>query len=195
MDDLDLIQQVLSGKHEYFAQLVERYQKPLIYFLRGILRDEEEVLDCTQEAFLAAYRNLWKYSSKYTFRAWLYTIARNKAIDLLRKKKKESPVSLNENLIDPQEGPEEVWLAKEQAGQLQEVLDELSEQYRQALYLRYQQEMSYEEMSLVLNIPVSLVKTHLYRGKEKLRQILERRGLDERNGQLVGPTISRGTPL
>lgn len=191
MDDLDLIQQVLSGEHEYYAQLVERYQKPLIYFLRGILRNEEEVLDCTQEAFLAAYHNLWKYSADYTFRAWLYAIARNKAIDLLRKKKKEASVPLNENLIDPQKGPEEAWLAKERAGQMRQVLNELPEHYRQALYLRYQQEMSYDEMSIVLDIPVSSVKTHLFRGKEKLRQILERRGLDERNGQFVGPIISR----
>lgn len=193
MDDLDLIQQVLSGKHEDYAQLVERYQKPLIYFLRAILRDEEEVMDCAQEAFLTAYRNLWKYSSNYTFRAWLYTIARNKAIDMLRKKKREVPVPLNENLIDPQNGPEEEWLAKERANQVKGVLAELPEHYRQALYLRYQQEMSYEEMSMVLDIPVSSVKTHLFRGKEKLRQILERRGFDERNGQPLEPIISRGT--
>lgn len=186
MDDLDLIQQVLSGKHESYAQLVERYQKPLIFFLRGILRDEEEVLDCAQEAFLAAYRNLWKYSAGYTFKAWLYAIARNKAIDLLRKKKKEAPIPLNENLIDPQEGPEAIWLAKEQASQIKGVLAELPEHYQQALYLRYQQEMSYEEISIVLNIPVSSVKTHLFRGKEKLRQILERRGFNEQNGPFVG---------
>lgn len=193
MDDLDLIQQVLSGKHEYYAHLVERYQKPLIYFLRGILRDEEEILDCAQEAFLAAFRNLWKYSpaQAHTFRAWLYTIARNKAIDLMRKKKKEVPLPIDENFIDPQEGPEEAWLTKERATQVQEVLSELPEHYRQVLYLRYQQELAYEEISLVLNIPVSSVKTHLHRGKEKLRQIMERRGLDERNGRFVGPIISR----
>ena len=191
MEDVDLIQQVLSGKHEYYAQLVERYQKPLIYFLRGILRDEEEILDCTQEAFLAAYSNLWRYSSAHTFRAWLYSIARNKAIDLLRKKKNNIPATLDENLIDPQEGPEEAWLAKERAAQVEEVLAELPEHFRQALYLRYQQELSYEEISCILNIPVSSVKTHLHRGKEKLRQILERRGMDARNGQFVDPIISR----
>lgn len=135
MDDQDLIRQVLSGKHEYYAHLVERYQKPLIYFLRGILHDDEEILDCTQEAFLAAYRNLWKYSPVHTFRAWLYAIARNKAIDLLRKKKKEVPVPLNENFVDDQEGPEEAWLAKERAAQVQEVLNELPAHYRQVLYL------------------------------------------------------------
>lgn len=189
MDDLDLIRQVLSGKHELYAQLVERYQKPLIYFLRGILRDEEEVLDCAQEAFLAAYRNLWKYSEGYTFKAWLYAIARNKAIDLMRKKKKEAPIPLNESLIDPQEGPEAVWLAKERANQIQEVLGELPEHYRQALYLRYQQQMSYEEISLVLKIPVSSVKTHLFRGKEKLRQILERRGFNEQDRPYISSNL------
>lgn len=190
MEDADIVQQVLSGKHEQYALLVQRYQQPLIHFLRGILRSEDEVFDCAQEAFLAAYRNLWRYSSKHTFRAWIYAIARNKAIDLIRKRKREVPLTLDEGIVDYQPGPEEAWLAKEQAMNVQQILDELPEHYKQALYLRYQQELSYEEISTVLNIPVSSVKTHLFRGKEKLRQIMERRGIHERDGQYDNPIVS-----
>ncbi|AFL99080.1 MULTISPECIES: RNA polymerase sigma factor [Desulfitobacterium] len=182
MEDAELIQQVLKGRHEQYGLLVQRYQEPLIHFLRGILGTEDEVFDCAQEAFLAAYRNLWRYSSSYTFRAWLYAIARNKAIDLMRKKKREIPLSIDENLVDHHVGPEEAYLAKEQALDVQAILEELPEHYRQALYLRYQQELSYEEISTVLNIPISSVKTHLHRGKEKLRQIMERRNGYEGNG-------------
>lgn len=182
MEDAELIQQVLMGKHEHYSLLVQRYQEPLIHFLRGILGTEDEVFDCAQEAFLAAYRNLWRYSSSHTFRAWLYAIARNKAIDLIRKKKREIPLSIDENLVDQQAGPEEAWLRKEQALDVQAILEELPEHYRQALYLRYQQELSYEEISTVLNVPVSSVKTHLHRGKERLRQIMERRKSHEGNG-------------
>lgn len=189
MEDVDLIRQVLSGKHEYYEYLVERYQKPLINFLRGILRNEEEVMDCTQEAFLAAYRNLWRYSSKHTFRAWLYAIAKNKAIDLMRKKNNEIPLAFDENWVDQKEGPEEAWLNKERKNEMQGILEELPEHYRQVLYLKYHQELSYEEISLVLDIPVSSVKNHLHRGKEKLRQIMERRGIDAGNGH-VEPIIS-----
>lgn len=189
MEDMDLIQQVLSGKHEYYAYLVERYQKPLIYFLRGILRNEDEVMDCTQEAFLAAYRNLWRYSPKHTFRAWLYAIARNKAIDQIRKNK-ELSIAFDENWIDQKAGPEEAWLSKERNNEVKEILEELPENYRQVLYLRYHQELSYEEISLILNIPVGSVKSHLHRGKEKLRQIMERRGIDAGKGH-VEPIISR----
>jgi RNA polymerase sigma-70 factor, ECF subfamily len=189
MEDADIVQQVLSGKHEQYALLVQRYQEPLIHFLRGILGTEEEVWDCTQEAFLAAYRNLWRYSPAHTFRAWIYAIARNKAIDLIRKRKKEFPLTLDERIVDQQPGPEEAWLAKEQAINVREILEELPEPYRQALYLRYQQELSYEEISMVLNIPISSVKTHLHRGKEKLRQIMERRGIHERDGGYAEPII------
>lgn len=182
MEDAELIQQVLRGRHEQYSLLVQRYQEPLIHFLRGILGTEDEVFDCAQEAFLAAYRNLWRYSPSHTFRAWLYAIARNKAIDLIRKKKREIPLSIDENLVDHQAGPEEAWLRKEQALDVQAILEELPEHYRQALYLRYQQELNYEEISTVLNIPLSSVKTHLHRGKEKLRQIMERRKSYEGNG-------------
>lgn len=175
MEDADLIQQVLSGDHEKYSILVERYQEPLIHFLRSILGTDDEVFDCAQEAFIAAYRNLWRYSQAYSFRSWLYTIARNKAIDLMRKRKRESSVAIKENLVDSNPGPEETWLAKEESQGVQEILRELPENYRQALYLRYQQELSYEEISAVLNIPLSSVKNYLYRGKERLKKIMERR--------------------
>lgn len=191
MEDAEIVQQVLSGKHEQYSLLVQRYQEPLIHFLRGILGAEDEVFDCAQEAFLAAYRNLWRYSSEHTFRAWIYAIARNKAIDLIRKKKKEVPLMIDEGIVDQHPGPEDVWLAKEQAIHVQEILEELPERYRQALYLRYQQDLSYDEISMILNIPVSSVKTHLHRGKEKLRQIIERREIHERNGRYADPIIPR----
>lgn len=190
MEDAEIVQQVISGKHEQYSLLVQRYQEPLIRFLRGILGAEDEVFDCAQEAFLAAYRNLWRYSPAHTFRSWIYAIARNKAIDLMRKRKREVPLTIDEGIVDHQPGPEEAWLAKEQQINVREILEELPEHYKQALYLRYQQELSYDEISTVLNIPVSSVKTHLHRGKEKLRQIMERRGIHERDGQYDEPIIS-----
>jgi len=186
MEDAEIIRQVLAGHNEKFAELVERYQAPLIHFLRRTLSTEEDVLDCAQEAFIAAYRNLSRYSDEHPFRAWLYTIARNKALDLLRKRRREVPLILDESLVDHQPLPEEVWLVKEQATMLAEVLKELPEHYGQALYLRYRQELTYEEIGLVLEVPVSRVKTYLHRGKEKLRQHLERREIiHERDGQSV----------
>ena len=62
MEDTEIIRQVLAGHHEKFADLVDRYQAPLIHFLRRILGSDEEVFDCAQDAFLAAYRNLSRYS-------------------------------------------------------------------------------------------------------------------------------------
>jgi len=192
MEDAEIIRQVLAGHHEKFADLIERYQTPLIHFLRRTLGTDEEVFDCAQDAFLAAYRNLSRYSEEHPFRAWLYTIARNKALDLLRKRRREVPLTLDENLVDHQPMPEEVLLAKEQATLLAEVLNELPEHYRQALYLRFHQELSYEEIGLVLDVPVSRVKTYLHRGKEKLRKHLERRNIHEGDGTgIMDSTLSR----
>jgi len=190
MEDAELIKQILAGRHELFTTLVERHQVPLLHFLRRLVSTDEEAFDCAQEAFLAVYRNLWRYSEAYTFRAWLYTIARNKALDLYRKRWREVPLTAGEHLVEQQPGPEEQWLVKEEANRLRQVLDGLPEHYRQALYLRYKQELSYEEISVVLGIPLSRVKTYLHRGKDKLRQELERRGLDEGYGQYAGSPVS-----
>lgn len=192
MEDADIIRQVMAGHHEQYTDLVQRYQEPLIHFLRRTLTSEADALDCTQDAFLAAYRNLNRYSEEHPFRAWLYAIARNKALDLLRKRRREVSLTLEENLVDQQPRPEEVWLVKEQASMLSDVLNELPEHYRQALYLRYHQELSYEEIALVLQVPVSRVKTYLHRGKEKLRQRLERRDIHDGDRQRVmGSNVSR----
>lgn len=181
MDEGELIRRVLRGQLEQYACLVERYQEPLIHYLRTILTDEDQVFDCAQEAFLAAYRNLGRYSEKYTFRAWLYAIARNKAIDHLRKQRREVTGAFEENLADNLPGPEDLWLAKEESQGVAEILQVLPEHYRQVLYLRYHQDLSYEEIASVLKITSSRVKTYLHRGKERLRQELARRGIHERN--------------
>lgn len=181
VDDAAIIRQVLSGNHQQFSILVRRYQEPLTHFLRGILKNDQEALDCAQEAFISAYQNLWRYSDQYTFRAWLYRIAHNKAIDLLRKRRREVPLTSEDYLITPCAGPEEEWLTREEAASIRNALDSLPEHYRQVLYLRYHQDLAYEEIAQALDIPLSRVKTHIHRGKAKLKQELERRaGQDER---------------
>lgn len=191
MEDAEIIRQVLAGHHEQYAGLVQRYQEPLVHFLRRMLGSDEDVFDCAQDAFIAAYRNLNRYSEEHPFRAWLYAIARNKALDLLRKRSREVSLTLDENLIDQQPRPEEIWLAKEQASMISKVLDELPEHYAQALYLRYHQELSYKEIAVVLQVPVSRVKTYIHRGKDRLRQHLERRDIHEEDGRhVVDSTIS-----
>ncbi|HWQ71563.1 MAG TPA: sigma-70 family RNA polymerase sigma factor [Desulfitobacteriaceae bacterium] len=193
MEDAELIRQVLTGRQEQYAFLVERYQEPLIHFLRNFLASDDQVFDCAQDTFLAAYRNLWRYSEKYTFRAWLYAIGRNKAIDILRKRRHEVVATFDSILADGLPGPEEIWLAKEHALVINKILEGLPEYYRQALYLRYHQDLSYEEIAAVLKLPVSRVKTYLHRGKEKLRRELARRGIHARNGDFLEPTVQGQT--
>lgn len=191
MEDAEIIRQVLAGHHEEYAGLVQRYQEPLIHFLRRMIGSDEDVFDCAQDAFIAAYRNLNRYSDEYPFRAWLYAIARNKALDLLRKRSREVSLTLDDNIMDEQPRPDEVWLAKEQASMLVEVLKELPEHYAQALYLRYQQELSYKEIAVVLQVPVSRVKIYIHRGKDRLRQHLERRNIHEEDRRhIMDSTVS-----
>ncbi|MDR3271543.1 MAG: sigma-70 family RNA polymerase sigma factor [Peptococcaceae bacterium] len=182
MPDNEIIRQVLAGRHEVFALLVERYQKPLVYFLCRVTPTREEAYDFAQEAFLAAYRHLWRYSEQYTFRAWLFRIGRNLALDDYRKRRRAVvvPEALTDQLAETRPGPEDQCVMKEEQVMLRQAMEQLPEHYRSVLYLRYQQELTYEEISVALNIPLSRVKTHLHRAKKYLRQDLERRAKDER---------------
>lgn len=189
MDDVAIIRQVLDGRHEQFSLLVERYQERLVHFLRKFVSTDEEAFDCAQEAFLAAYRNLWRYSDIHTFRAWLYSIARNKAMDSLRKRRREMYLIDNGIPRARQPEPEEQWLAKEDALYLRQVVAQLPKQYRQVLYLRYHHDLVYEEIGIVLGIPLSRVKTNLHRGKKKLRQEMERRRIYGGYEEYVGSTV------
>lgn len=179
----------MSGRHDRYAFLVQRYQEPLIHFLRKMVGNDDDAFDCAQEAFLAAYRNLWRYSEKYSFRSWLYAIARNKVTDMQRKRKREFVSELEDSLVDHSPGPEERWLQKERRLGIDELLNALPEQYRQVLYLRYHQDLAYEEIAKALGIPVSRVKTNLHRGKTKLRQEMIRRGMHAGTEQYLDTII------
>jgi len=168
-----------------FAELVELYKDRIYNYLYRLTGNPEDSSDLTQETFLRVYSKLEEFDDSLRFSPWIYKIAQNLAIDLLRKRK--PVVYLDEPTGDREQpmqwqlkscaaGPEELLEFKVLKGTVEQVLRELPLNYRSVLLLRYSEEMSYEDMARALDLPVTTVKTRLHRARETLRKQLLHNG-------------------
>ncbi len=179
-----LVQKTLKGDNEAFRLIVDRYKNALFNLAYRLTQNRETAEDLAQEAFVRAYEHLERFDQKRSFFTWLYTICSNLTINELKKKSHYN----SERNIWEQEGKDEriaadTWSGREfpegeqkiDAAQKKDLLNELlgkiSDEYRTAVILRYQEELSYQEIAEVLGISLSLAKVRVHRGIEKLRTI------------------------
>tara|TARA_B100001093_G_scaffold62208_1_gene52281 strand:- start:21056 stop:21658 length:603 start_codon:yes stop_codon:yes gene_type:complete len=182
--DLKLINRALEqGDTTAYNELMKLYRDPLYFMLLEKVGDQELAKDLTIEALGKAFKKLHMYTPNYTFSTWLFTVARNNCIDYLRKNKIKT-TSIDQFTIDndgkknkidiPSEdlNPEGILIKKQKIAILRQVVDKLKPKYRELVKLRYFKEMSYEEISSLLQIPIGTVKAQLYRSREQLFQIV-----------------------
>lgn len=191
--DNKLIDKVKSGDNQAIAKLINLY-KDKIYFLGyRMLGNKEEAEDICQETFIRVYTNIDKYDNKHKFSTWVYKIATNLCIDRIRKNKK-TIFSLDNNGDDenidwhsivPDSGlnPEEETILNEQKHLIQVSFEKLPVKYRAIMTLRYVDELTLQEISEVLDLPVTTIKTRLHRGREHMRNnLLNENVIKERSG-------------
>jgi RNA polymerase sigma-70 factor (ECF subfamily) len=172
-----LVLRCRAGDEAAFAELVERYQPRLRYYLRKMLRDLQEAEDALQDAWLAVFRALPRLSDLGAFRAWLYRIARDQALRRLRKRRPEYRCPEE---VDSADGrAEEAQLASEAVECIHAALDELPAPQREVLVFRYVEDMSYEEIARVVGCPVGTVRSRLHHAGRALRAVLERMNLHD----------------
>ena len=182
--DLKLIKRALDkGDTPAYNELMKLYRDPLYFMLLEKVGDQELAKDLTIEALGKAFKKLHMYTPNYTFSTWLFTVARNNCIDYLRKNKIKT-TSIDQFTIDndgkknkidiPSDelNPEGILIRKQKIAILRQVVDKLKPKYRELVKLRYFKEMSYEEISTLLQIPIGTVKAQLYRSREQLFQIV-----------------------
>ena len=175
MNDEEIVIEVQSGKKEKYGDIIGRYQGKLYGYLKNLTNQkEEEVEDLVEEVLVTAYINLQSFDSKKKFSSWIFRVAHNKAIDYFKKKKiKTIYIEDGEEIIgDKQKLLEEIEIEKEDFEKLNEAVEKLELKYREVILLYYFEDKSYEEISDILHIPTSNVGVILYRGKEKLKKIL-----------------------
>ena len=181
----DEAKSIARGLHkrdpELLDRLIEQYQYRLFRYLVYITGNKERAEDFFQETWIRVLERGHQYDGKSKFEAWLFAIARHLVIDWQRTKKAQSL----DALTDPeQEHPLQLAnenepsalhlvLSQEIGKSVQASLGKIPAIYREVLVLRFQEELQIEEMAGVLSIPVSTVKSRLYRGLEALRGALE----------------------
>lgn len=179
-----LIEQCLKGQQSSFSELIDKYKNlvfNLAYRMTCNLQDAEDI---SQEVFIRVYKSLSNFNPRYKFSTWLYQMTLNLCRDRFRKGKIPS-ISLdtppnegdqkdfNSLIADPKNNLEETFLQAEQTNFINDLIASLPLKYREVIILRHLRDLSYEEMSKILNISLGSVKTRLFRAREKLREILK----------------------
>lgn len=162
-----------------FEGMVDEYQEKVFRFACGMLGNETAAQDVAQEVFMKIWRALPQYRGDASASSWIYTIARNTCLTELKKNSRRRNVSLAQDEVQA-EVEQSAVVDAETGGagagmDIQVMLEQLPEHYRQVLRLFYLEQRSYEEVAARLDIPVGTVKTYLHRAKKELTKINARR--------------------
>ena len=184
LTDGELIEKSICGREDSFEELVRRYQRPITGYVYRMLNNYDASLDVTQEVFIKVYNSLEKYSSDYKFSTWLYRIAHNAAIDHMRRNSVNQQSVEEENadgtyqlqIESPQPTPEQMRERSEWRTEIESVVKCLPTVYRELILLRHTQDLSYDEIAEVTNLPLGTVKNRLFRAREMMREIFVGRG-------------------
>ena len=171
-----LIEQVLIlrcqiGDKDALAGLIERYQAPLRYFISRLSANPETAEDIFQDTWLTVIRRIHSLKKTDAFSTWLYRIARNKVYQRFRRKRKL--FELNENIAIPNDTENDVF-STEDAAKIHRCLKELMPEYREVLMLRFLEQMSYEQISQVINCKLGTVKSRIHYAKLALKKEMEK---------------------
>lgn len=178
----DIIRRAQAGDEDAFEEVIEVYSPVLYRIVRRLSCDPQETESIIQEAFWRTWRSLGKYNNDAPFFPYLVTIALNLQRDLWRKEKGYSETDVKVEFAQTQDakpGPEKLSEDKEVMEYLEEGISQLPLIYRTVIALRYQGEMSYDEIAKALKLPVNTVRTYLFRAKHLLRKHME----EVQNGQ------------
>ena len=177
-----LVARILAGEPDLYGILVERYQRRLFRACRRMLGDADEADDVVQESFVRAWDHLDGFDPSYRFYTWLYTIARNRALNVLRGRKVRGAVSLSDEaapqLVAPAADRASAGVEDAELGAaLAACRETLPEDQRETFDLRHADGLSYAEIARATGAPEGTVMSRLHRAREKMRDCLRSKGV------------------
>lgn len=180
-----------KGDQKAYAELLQRYRESVYFMMLKMCNNKDDAEDLTIEAFGRAFKKLEQYSPDFAFSTWLFKIASNNAIDFIRKKKQKYSISLDNKTVSGHENseftdhsanikaqvldPEEHFIRKQKIESVRVLVDTLKPKYKEMIELFYFQEMSHEEISKKLSLPIGTIKAQLFRARDLLYTALHSR--------------------
>jgi RNA polymerase sigma-70 factor (ECF subfamily) len=177
--DEEIVPLIIGGNIDLFGLIMERYEARLMRYAVYLVHDEMMASDIVQETFIKSYKNLQSFNSKYKFSSWIYRIAHNEAMNLV---KHERHISRDTDIEEIHEASYEATTVQDidraiLQGNVKDCLDSLDLRYREVLMLQYYENMKYSEIADVLHMPVSTVGVWASRGKTMLKNICTKKGV------------------
>jgi RNA polymerase sigma-70 factor, ECF subfamily len=181
--DLGLaIERSTAGDRSAYAQVVVAHTRAVLGLLRRLLGNPEDARDVAQDTFVRAYRNLHRFDPARPLKPWLLRIARNLAYNHLKAQERQAGMRASQAAAtEPDRLPSETSsplaavLQVEQRSAVDQILGSMRPEFREVLVYRYMERLDYDEIALVMDIPVGTVKTWLFRAKEQFRKHAEGR--------------------
>ena len=180
--DEDVVISIQKGDIDLFGVLIERFEKKLTRYARKFISSNEDIEDAVQEVFIKAYTNIQSFDTDKKFSTWIYRIAHNTYVNIIRSKKNEkvSYVDLDEFFpnVSSNETADKDILIQENKEMITLCVKDLKPKYREIITLFYFDDMDYKTMSDIMGVPISTVGVRLRRAKEKLRQLCKENGYE-----------------
>jgi len=175
--EIDIIRCVLGGDRDSYALLVDTYKAPIFNLAYRMTGSYEDASDLAQETFVKAFENLGRFDQEKKFFTWLYTIGLNLVRNHLKKGEKVPLRDFAEDTDfpsrDSSSDPEHSLIHEQRVRHLNMCLNRLSDNLKEAVVLRFYQELSFEEIAEISGLSLGAAKMRAYRGLEKLRELME----------------------
>jgi RNA polymerase sigma-70 factor (ECF subfamily) len=186
LNEIELIQGLRNGDEAAFKYLVDNYKDRVFNTAIGIVQNAEDAEDVAQEVFIQVYRSIHNFKGESKLSTWLYRIATTRSLDLLRSRKSKKRFGFIQRLFG--DGNEPLFEIpdfnhpgvaldqKENAAKLFKAIDQLPENQKIAFTLHKLEDLSYQEISKIMQISIAAVESVMHRAKQNLRKILEKEG-------------------
>jgi RNA polymerase sigma-70 factor, ECF subfamily len=174
--DEELVSLVQKKRTDVFELLVNRYEGKLLKYGRRFLFNYDNIEDAVQNVFIKAYINIQSFDVTKKFSPWIYRIAHNHFINIIKKSKKEPFLFFDADVIFSFAGKDNILKEverKEEKEEIEKNLNKLKIKYREPIILYYFEDKSYQEISDILKIPISTVGIRLKRGLDQIRKFYE----------------------
>ena len=187
-NDHDLLEKAKSGDGKAFGKIVERHTGVVFAAVRSVLGSREDIDDAVQEAFIRIYHGLPSFSGRSSLSTWIWSVARNHAINVRSKERDDIiPLEKTAEIASNKLGPEAEYARRRAAEDIEWLLSALEGNYRQVIELRYLAGKKYNEIAEMLDLPEGTVKTLIHRARIRMKKMMDTR---ERTGRRENEAVN-----